>query len=614
MALENSTLDSFVDAIKQDKQTKDHIYQATVSRIDKEGVVYVNLPGSDQDTPTEMSAAEVKRGDAVSVEWRNNKLFIAGNNSNPAAGVQRVAIIETIAQVAREQAARANKAAIEAESSASAASASATAASSAASAAEGAASAAGEAANNALKGLSVVESVVDVINWFSEHKVATTDTTVDPNKTYYIYNSTTGSLTVATPTGSENPASLGWFEIDEAVANYIAKHLALTNDGLYIMADDSDWKVLVSDDGVYIIDGTGQNDVVVAKYKDTVQIGEDEKARAVLDNDEFTMYTSADTPAFYINNAGEFSLQWYLIYKQTLAANEEYTIDLEKQSDGRYDTSQPILTKKDDGTSATFTWGTQQTITAVDGLFTVKYNGSTTTPTLTWKNVSGSSAEIEMFAVHQVIAPAPYAAIGKRDLPEPDYTDEPGPLSFTVGQYCIAKGRCAVAIGQLNKANGVDSFAMGGENEVRGAFSAALGCGLRVMAAGQTVVGTYNHPLQFMGWETEDTHVVSGKTYYEWDDDEFDWVEVEPVGNENPANLGWYDEISDYDQFAFVVGIGDNGSESNGFGVSWDGEAWCQLNYDNDYEYYYGGFSDEGLMTKATRNKWHTILGESQET
>ena len=122
---------------------------------------------------------------------------------------------------------------------------------------------ANEAASNALAGLATLESVIDTVNWFAEHKVATTDTTVNSSKTYYIYDSVAGTLTEADPDGTENPSQEGWFELDEAISNYVASHIASTDDGLYVVGLSNGWKVLVSSGtgsytaGVYILDPTG---------------------------------------------------------------------------------------------------------------------------------------------------------------------------------------------------------------------------------------------------------------------------------------------------------------------------------------------------------------------
>ena len=80
----------FVNAIKEEPQDTNRTYNAVVSHIDNEGVVWVYLQGSSKETPTASTSTEVKRGDAVTVSWRDNKLYIGGNYSNPSAGVETV--------------------------------------------------------------------------------------------------------------------------------------------------------------------------------------------------------------------------------------------------------------------------------------------------------------------------------------------------------------------------------------------------------------------------------------------------------------------------------------------------------------------------------------------
>ena len=69
-------------------------FNAVVSRVDNEGVVWVVLAGSERETPTASTSTEVKRGDSVTVQWRDNKLYIGGNYSNPAVGIARMAAAE----------------------------------------------------------------------------------------------------------------------------------------------------------------------------------------------------------------------------------------------------------------------------------------------------------------------------------------------------------------------------------------------------------------------------------------------------------------------------------------------------------------------------------------
>lgn len=118
-------------------------------------------------------------------------------------------------------------------------------------------------ANNALTQLSTIEDVFNVLNWIAEHGTyaLTTDTSVVPGKYYFTRSGTSPnySYTVVTnPTG--NPQTKGYYEltgVDEAVTNYISSHLALTDQGLWVIKDNQGYKLLASNDGIKIYDNQG---------------------------------------------------------------------------------------------------------------------------------------------------------------------------------------------------------------------------------------------------------------------------------------------------------------------------------------------------------------------
>ena len=110
--------DALAKALAPNTGETSKTYTAVVSHTDEEGIVWVRLPGAEQDTPTASTSAEAKMGDTVTVEWRNNKLYIAGNYTNPSAGVERVAIVDETAHVAKETAGEAQAAADEAQTTA----------------------------------------------------------------------------------------------------------------------------------------------------------------------------------------------------------------------------------------------------------------------------------------------------------------------------------------------------------------------------------------------------------------------------------------------------------------------------------------------------------------
>lgn len=99
-----SNIQDLVKELTPATDTKPKTYTAEVSHTDDEGIVWVRLPGAEQDTPTASTSSEVKMGDTVTVEWRNNKLYIAGNYTNPSAGVTRVSKVEQTAEKAMSDA------------------------------------------------------------------------------------------------------------------------------------------------------------------------------------------------------------------------------------------------------------------------------------------------------------------------------------------------------------------------------------------------------------------------------------------------------------------------------------------------------------------------------
>lgn len=102
--VDKNVVQDFLRAIQPQQASTDHAYNATVTRVDDTGIVWVQLAGSDKETPTASTSAEVKSGDIVNVEWRNNKLYIAGNYTNPSAGITRVVYVERQAEKANNTA------------------------------------------------------------------------------------------------------------------------------------------------------------------------------------------------------------------------------------------------------------------------------------------------------------------------------------------------------------------------------------------------------------------------------------------------------------------------------------------------------------------------------
>ena len=244
----------------------------------------------------ERAATEAKQ-DASAAERAATEAKQDASAAHTAANEakQDASAANTAANEAKQDASAARTAANEAKQDAVAASTAANAASIAATEAKQDASAAHTAANNALTGLSTVESVVDTLSWLTEHSTLTTDTTPVVNKNYYIRNQD-GTFTRVSNTEGKNPAEEGWYEMDEAVSNYVASHLALTDYGLNLTLDNTSYRVHIGtytatgDDGVYIIDGEGN---IVSYFGENIRFN-DNKAQYIGNENAYIVFNPAD--------------------------------------------------------------------------------------------------------------------------------------------------------------------------------------------------------------------------------------------------------------------------------------------------------------------------------
>ena len=315
----------------QSKKSAPYDTQAEVRRVDGD-TAWVHIPGGVDETPVQLTS-NAKKGDIVQVRVSGGRAWLYGNVTAPPTDDTKAISAEKKAMVADEHATDAVSSAMLAKDAADSAQASAATAKAVTDEIEGyaqtvsktvtqvledgetagiAAQQASEAATSALKGLSTVEDVVDTLNWIATHceYEKTTDTTIVTGKAYYTVTATQ----VSSPTDADiatyyelvsgeyvkttdtsvvsgkdyytvvgepvtNPvvADIGtYYELDvtEAVSNYINTHVAVTDEGLWLIPDDTQGsnRVLIAvggqghtyeQAGTYIIDG---NDNISAQF------------------------------------------------------------------------------------------------------------------------------------------------------------------------------------------------------------------------------------------------------------------------------------------------------------------------------------------------------------
>ena len=243
---------------------------AVVKRIE-DGVAWVQIPGGVDETPVKLTV-NAEAGDTVQVRVSGGTAFLVGNSTAPptddktANAAQKIAVTaQKTADGAVEDAERAKNAADDAERSAASAQVS--------------ANNANEYASRALSGLSTVQSVAETLTWITQHgtMTLTTDTEIDPTHVYFVQDAqgdyVVGNVhysVVAEPKAADL-ATYYVLSIDESLNNYVATHLALTSEGLWVVPDSSGYKVLIStgvseiysDAGMYVV---GADGVIVARF------------------------------------------------------------------------------------------------------------------------------------------------------------------------------------------------------------------------------------------------------------------------------------------------------------------------------------------------------------
>ena len=275
-----STIKDFVTTMKtaSDEKTKAYDTTATVTRIEG-NTAWVHIPGGVDETPVKMTI-KAKTGDAVQVRVSSGKAFLVGNATAPPTDDTRAIGAARMASSAEDAARIAHAAANDAQESADRAYTAAEDAQESANRAYTSARNASDYASRALGSLSTVQSVAETLTWITQHgtMTLTTDTEIDPSHVYFVQDSTgdyvVGNVhySLVTEPNVDDLSTYYELTIDESLNNYVGTHLALTNEGLWLLpASSGTNKVLIATGagstyvaGTYIIDNTGG---VIASFR-----------------------------------------------------------------------------------------------------------------------------------------------------------------------------------------------------------------------------------------------------------------------------------------------------------------------------------------------------------
>jgi len=273
-----------------------------------------------------------------------------------AAAASAAAIADGKAVAAGSAASRAEQNANIARGAASAAQTAAGDAQTAAQAASTAAESAQNSATGALDGLSTVQDVLGVLDWAQENATftLTSDTEIEPGKVYWAYNSTTQKYEpVANPSASSLSTYYEISGVNEAMADFINAHLALTSEGLWILPNGTSgtgFKVLIAtggaghtypNAGTYIIGNSG----VVASFGNAgIEL------QGLNFSNQYETYCRIMKDSTFLKAVKYVTSGEYLDYTQTsLISDDEISIKRERGS-GAIVTAFSVSQDSDDNT------------------------------------------------------------------------------------------------------------------------------------------------------------------------------------------------------------------------------------------------------------------------
>lgn len=590
------TLNDLVQAVKDSEgnKTKPYDTTATVTRVE-DGKAWVHIPGGVTETPAELTI-NAKPGDNVMVRVAGGRAFLLGNATNPPtddatakkalsnadealqsainariaadsaessaetartaaeSAVEDASTARAAAESAQADATAAKANAASAKTSANQAKADAAAAASAASEARNTANAAKKSADNAneyaaraLGGLSTVQSVTETLNWITQHgtMIKTTDTALDPTHVYFVRDNNgdyvVGNVHYSVVTEPKLADISTYYElsIDESLNNYVATHLAVTSEGLWIIPDAGGNKVLIATGqgstyttaGTYIVGSGGD---VLAKFAESeIIVGKNDNTEAYLKLDFHSLQL--------IDREGDNRF----VVKDL--RNEQGLATITEEFVG-------------DGTTKNFYVGA--TITSV---ISATVNGTPVTPAYAYVyGVRFSTAPQKgasiIITYTTNASEAWIATIGERA------SGTEGLSSVAIGQEVVASGARSQAFGYRTKASGRSSHAEGSYVNLNNVnyYPTASGDASHAEGRGTTASGEASH--------AEGTHTIASGNFSHAQN--YNTIAAKDnqtvIGKNNLEDTA----TSATKQKALIIGNGtSNSARSNALEVDWGGNV-----------------------------------------
>ena len=418
---------------------------------------------------------------------------------------------------------------------------------------------ASEYAARALGNLGSVQSVAETLAWITAHgtMTLTTDTALDPSHVYFVVDAN-GDYTVGGTHYSvvSEPvlADIGTYyelSINESLNNYVATHLVVDTEGLWIIPDAGGNKVLIATGsgstyttaGTYIV---GSGGVVLASFTaDGIQVGQTGETHLGMDYHSMQLVDKEDNAYFYVSDLRDKNDNYQATITETFIGDGTHT---------SFIVQLPVSAE----VSATDSSHSSNVVTRSDTRYTFTTapdNGATIT--IIYKTTS-KWAKAYTFGTRAT------GVVGAMSVAEGSDTIASGGRSHAEGWTTTASGFNSHAEGFYTRASGDYSHAEGGATTADGAESHAEGIYT-------TASGSFSHAEGH-------TTIASGDRSHSQNNGTIAQRKSQTaLGEYNIADTGGTNGTTRGD-YAVIVGNGTSDSaRSNALGITWDGDAHMAL-------------------------------------
>lgn len=378
---------------------------------------------------------------------------------------------------------------------------------------------ASEYASRALGNLASVQSVTETLNWITAHgtMTLTSDVALDPSHVYFVVDANGDYVVGGTHYSVVSEPSLDdistYYElsINESLNNYVATHLVVDTEGLWIIPDAGGNKVLIATGsgstyttaGTYIVSGS----TVLASFTaDGIQVGQTGESHLEMDYRSMKLVDKEGANYFHVsdlrdkNNGYKATLTETFVgdgdtasFSTSLRVDEEVSATDSSHATNTYTRSgmtYTFATAPDSGATVTIVYKT-----TADGAKAYTLGRRSSSSAVGVMSVA-EGLRVSASGAYSHAEGAQVVASGYASHAEGDYTIASGAYSHAEGEgsyeHTVASGRGSHAEGYETEASGMFSHAEGAHTVASGDCSHAQNNYTTAGHFGQTVIGKFN--------------------------------------------------------------------------------------------------------------------------